>query len=625
MLPGCPRVRTRQVEAPAGYPLLPLPLLADFATHVGRWAALYGVAPWITAAAARLVGFNRTVARLRSSDRELEQHLRRMVVSRRPGPAIAYSATAVLVDEPTPPAPVAHLSHALDRAARLMRAADDFRRDYLAGRLLPEQHRGRPVDLSQFRNLFASSFGYADGTLRLCTTDSVDCYAVVFCLGRAWRVLLADVEQGAPVSVERLVTQLRAIVAASRPLEAGWGAIGPAHLTALEPPQTEAGLRDLMAADPSRETLQTILGAQFVVCLDLDATPASPAACGAVVHSGNPGNRWYLAASNLVVCGNGKAGWLFNYTTGVDGNVMVRFAAETAQRAAGMPPGLPAERGDSSPVALSWGSSDSVPRMWRALERARLASLFAYRRALPGVHRLPVGRRDLEAAGLSSVDAFVIALLSALRLQTGDAPPVYQMVSRSHYRYCPLAFANLATPESAAFGSYLEESIRLDVPLSPDAWPLYARAEQAARNRVRDVRDCLTLDPTELFSSSWDRATWTRAMAIATRVERLMARRAPSAGAARLCESLTISHAAIHDSVTLVGRPGGRAGHPPACWAHYQIRLETTDVILVPGAACRLSEPLLIGHLQRALVRLVEMGRIRSCLLATASVGGCRG
>ena len=183
-----------------------------------------------------------------------------------------------------------------------------------------------------------------------------------------------------------------------------------------------------------------------VLCLDLDAKPPTDADAAFEVHAANPANRWYLASLQLVVFGNGKAGGICSFPAYLDGNVMMRAAAELQRRAGDATlvdetarPALPAA------TALAWNLDRKlVLRAWRDVRSMQEPGRATFE--ISGI-----GRADFEALGVDAVNAFVLALAVATRRCAGELPNILQLVTVSRFRCVPVGGAVVTTPEVRRF------------------------------------------------------------------------------------------------------------------------------------------------------------------------------
>ena len=99
-----------------------------------------------------------------------------------------------------------------------------------------------------------------------------------------------------------------------------------AFLTSLTPSercQEEQRLKCL--SQRNIDNLSLLRDALFVVALDPNTSPRKANEAMFELHSGNFVNRWYDKSVQLVVFGNGVAGFVNNYLTGMTGTVGTNF------------------------------------------------------------------------------------------------------------------------------------------------------------------------------------------------------------------------------------------------------------------------------------------------------------
>ena len=99
-----------------------------------------------------------------------------------------------------------------------------------------------------------------------------------------------------------------------------------AFLTSLTPSercQEEQRLKCL--SQRNVDNLSLLRDALFVVALDPDTSPREANEAMFELHSGNFVNRWYDKSVQLVVFGNGVAGFVNNYLAGMTGTVGTNF------------------------------------------------------------------------------------------------------------------------------------------------------------------------------------------------------------------------------------------------------------------------------------------------------------
>lgn len=105
-----------------------------------------------------------------------------------------------------------------------------------------------------------------------------------------------------------------------------------AVLTSMTPSQRCQEVQRLKClSQRNRTNLSVLRDALFVVAIDPDDFPRTANEAMFALHSGNFVNRWYDKSVQLIVFGNGVAGFVNNYLAGMTGTVgtnFVRIAVE---------------------------------------------------------------------------------------------------------------------------------------------------------------------------------------------------------------------------------------------------------------------------------------------------------
>ncbi len=166
-----------------------------------------------------------------------------------------------------------------------------------------------------------------------------------------------------------------------------------------------------------------------------------------MAHRDNPDNRWWYASLQLVVFGNAKAAALCCFSAYLDGNVMMRGAAEIVRRAAAAPSLTP--RGRCSRFASCAGRWASRRSTWRTRTAA------VARRSARGHLRV----RGLRPALLGRGEGGCCARLrpgarSGVPPAHRQVPLMTQFLTMSRYRCTDLVTAMVTTPEVEAFVAY---------------------------------------------------------------------------------------------------------------------------------------------------------------------------
>ena len=172
-----------------------------------------------------------------------------------------------------------------------------------------------PLDMAQYPWLFATS-RQAHPERDVLFTDSKATHIAVMAHNRVFRL---SVESN-PSQAE-LQEALGWIVAQSRTAPLGVGS-----LTALDR-DAWASVRPRLVND-SGDSLKTLEGALFALCLDAETVTDASSAARVFLHGRN--DRWYDKSLQLIVSRNGRAAINFEHSWG-DGVSVLRFANEVVE------------------------------------------------------------------------------------------------------------------------------------------------------------------------------------------------------------------------------------------------------------------------------------------------------
>jgi hypothetical protein len=352
IISGAPESRTEDLiyERHSAYtePVDPPPV--ESPEHYRRsLAEEYGVSPILAGPFALLSGLDETVKRFRNDPKAFEKALR-TINTREPLYSFrSLSATSVLRNED-------RQTTAIERAARLVTAAYEFYQEIKNGTAKQDAFGNRPMEMGQYGNLFGTCIHPSRATLDIYKTKQ-DSYIAVFYQGAAYRVDVAD--GSGPKSTEEILAALKGIVEnRHKPHE-------PYPIGVLSGGNAWRRTRNMLALrrhEANRDSLSVLSDALFTLSLDLHLKPATYADTAFAIHSGNLGNRWFFASTQLVVFGNGNAGAVFSFSCTLDGNTMARFGSELYQRAQAIE--ISPQRKAIAPTVteLQWHVS---PKAWR--------------------------------------------------------------------------------------------------------------------------------------------------------------------------------------------------------------------------------------------------------------------
>lgn len=260
----------------------------------------------------------------------------------------------------------------------------------------------------------------------------------------------------------------------------------PGLLTCANHASQLTAFRGLQKTSPNRESLAALRHSFLTLCLDREGAPASDAEAALLAHSGNCTNRRFYAGLQIVVFGNAKACVICNFSTYIDGNSMIRAAAELQRRAlqytvsgrtGGKAPGL-------RPVQeLRWNINRSL------LERARKDLHLVLDNQQATFELATIGRRFLSSFERDPLALFVIALQIATKRLTGKMPTISQFLTISKYRCGDLTTADVTTPEVVRFVDYMEGG----APDPGHARELLKEAVESHKRSCRQARSLLSL------------------------------------------------------------------------------------------------------------------------------------
>jgi hypothetical protein len=382
---------------------------------------------------------------------------------------------------------------------------------------------------------------------------------------------------------------LQAIVAHVRTTPPSEEYHSPGPLTALPNKTQIRFFRELRRSPENQQALEAMKHTLLTVVLELDHTPESPAQAAWFAHSRHFENRWFHASQQLVVFGNASACVIFNFTTYLDGNVMMRGAAELYRRSLRFEPTPAPAPTNPQFRELAW----RVPVSMVTRAQEVLAPFLDDAQAtfeMPGL-----GRRAFEDHGVAAVPVFVLALLLAARRLTGETTSIIQFLSMNKYCCMGLATVQLSTPESIRFVDAVlagedDSTLRL----------LLHQAVTSQVEKMRQARRQITwMGIYEMFLHDIGAVhrLFASGMLWATlRLLRLLGRYQP-----RQTRGIVISHPAIYPEVPVVGRPGVKLPYARLFGLHYQMFPDRTVMTFMPGVHWTISNREVAAELESQL------------------------
>ncbi|MGP3999408.1 choline/carnitine O-acyltransferase [Streptomyces sp. 8N706] len=374
----------------------------------------------------------------------------------------------------------------VERAAGLIAAALNYKRQLDEERIPPIVQRGQPLTMEQNKYLFSATRipGPVQDTVRLPYSDewpgpSRARHIVVFFRGNMFRmdVLGAD---GRPHSLDDLMAGLHAVMKTGAVRSERDASVG--HLTTKARAEWAASREALLVGDPGNaEALDEIETALFCVCLEDFAPKDNLEACDHLLH-GDSGNRWFDKAVSLIVFEDGRAGINVEHC-GLDGTTILSFVDALL--------GTPAEEQSRQSEARSQGMPAVEPiefRLDAALRAdvgAAAESFAAYGAATATT---TVSFEDFGTARAKelriSPDAFVqMAYQLAHQRAKGHVGATYESIATRQYRRGRTEAMRVVTPEVLRFVAAMEDP-------GADTGTRRAAFRAAADKHVQRAKEC---------------------------------------------------------------------------------------------------------------------------------------
>ncbi|WVO15695.1 hypothetical protein L204_103356 [Cryptococcus depauperatus] len=225
----------------------------------------------------------------------------------------------------------------LSRAAALITSTLFFIHDLRNGLLQPDSIRGNPLDMSQYKRLFATCRVPTDTGCRM-EVHGDSRHIVVVRRGQFYWFDCLDSKSRPLLTDREILHNLNAIVVDADKIPIDEIARSSVGILTTESRKIWSGLRTslIQSNKLNKSCLEVVESALFVICLD-DAAPEDLAElcgnflCGGYklesgIQVGTCTNRWYDKLQ-IIVCSNGEAGINFEHT-GVDGHTVLRYAAD---------------------------------------------------------------------------------------------------------------------------------------------------------------------------------------------------------------------------------------------------------------------------------------------------------
>jgi hypothetical protein len=497
--------------------------------------------------------------------------------------APVISATMALLDDPRTLTPA-------ERAATLILAARQFYEEVMSGELPPDQLHGEPLEMGQYPNFFGTSL-VMDGKRFRIFKSKFDSQITIIVARRIYLLTITDWR--APAVFGQIRESLEWIMEDARQHPAKFAEPAPGIITAASNLVQYRLFGALKKLPLNLQNLELIKHSLFTVCLDLDQQPRSYAKAAFLAHATNFDNRWFHSSLQFVIFGNSKACTYCNFSTYLDGNTMMRGAAEMQRRATTIP--VPPAASPASPsllpiTALKW----NVPLGWRQSAQRDIQLILDNQDAsftIEGIGKDFFGKNHCEP-----VPTFILALQLATRKLTGEMAKIEQFLTMSKYRCMDLVTAIVTTPEVIRFTEYVENGS-----IDPmQAKTLLKAAIDSQSQACRQARRFLPPhDIFGLFILSKKKHARMLILGIAGIFAKIL-KRLGGFNLARGRE-IIVSHPEIYPEVPIVGRPGIRLPYVKYYGLHYQMFADHIVITMMPGTNWRIPNAEFLAQLSQSL------------------------
>ncbi|KAJ1913974.1 Carnitine O-acetyltransferase mitochondrial [Tieghemiomyces parasiticus] len=353
----------------------------------------------------------------------------------------------------------------VQRAATLTHAAADFRAQVQANSLSPDNVRGKPLCMFQYRYLF-NTCRYPgrerDYTIRHVAPDADHDYTHVAVLYRSQVFVLDTMTPLTPHGPRRPLTREELAVQFQRILDDPTATTAPAPSVALLTTDSRdawAAHREvLLQADPANAAhLRRLETAMFVISLETSRPVATETLSRACWHGDSTGaNRFHDKCLQLLVFANGRAGLCGEHSLS-DATTTIRLAKSILQAEADQ--ALPSTEGatDSAsraklldpPAHLSFSSSPALEQCLRAAHGRFRAEVAAHE---VGVLEFDLfGKEGLKSLKCSP-DAFVQMALQLAQYRThGRSQATYESIATKKFSHGRTETARSVSNQSLAW------------------------------------------------------------------------------------------------------------------------------------------------------------------------------
>ncbi|MDZ7357532.1 MAG: choline/carnitine O-acyltransferase [candidate division KSB1 bacterium] len=498
------------------------------------------------------------------------------------------SATLAMTDDP-------RITDPLQRAATLLLGTRSLYHDLVNGKLQPDTVQGQVLEMGQYPNLFSTCLTIEGKAARVFKSTNIS-RIIVIVARRFYELEIGNSEQMPELG--QLVLALTDIVQRARQKRLPIDQPSPALLTATSNSRQIRTFYRLQKIKVNAESLEKIKHSFVTLCLELDSKPESYAEAAYLTHCTNYENRWFHSSLQLVVYGNARACAICNFTTYLDGNTMMRAAAEIQRRAGNWPVSnhLSIQSVEIKPAReLKW----QVPPMALMQAQRDLRPIMDQQQATFEIDT--IGRNFFKTYNVSAVPAFILALQLTARHFIGHHAKITQFLSMSKYRCMDLVTTVVTTPLVERFVDYV---------MQPQFDPQQAMAflQQAIDSQSQVCRLARRYNSLDDLLALYIRRSRGLKRGLVIFVVILMnfilkrLGRLKSEG-----REILVSHPEIYPEIPVVGRPGIRLPYVKYFGLHYQIYDQKIVITMMPSLTWRVPNAELIAVLADSLERIKQI------------------
>lgn len=495
------------------------------------------------------------------TEEQLETLLRQTDLRRLGQCAPVVSASVNLADDPRDLSP-------FDRAVTLIYGARNLYDAIQSGTFSPDMHGEQCLEMGQYPNLFGTSLIW-EGKRKPRIFKSRQTSHITVAAGRRLHSLDIGSLEPPDTSFATLKEALCALYvqASKQPLEMNETSLG---LLSSATPKTQRKAFQEMGKDPSGfHVLESLRHSFFTICLDLDHHPATDAEAAHIAQSENFSNRWHQSSLQLIVFGNAKACAIFKFDACIDGNTMMRGAAEIQKRAAQFD--IPVSQ--ARPTQIKGTSSQELKfKLRKSLNQKAWTDVRSILDNQQATFEITsVGSRFFKEHQVDAVPVFVQALHMAIRHVTGTSARIEQLLTMSKFRCMGLTSVMVSNTAMTRFTEYLRGR---DIQKNT-AQALLFTAIDTQKQDCRAARSDLPFSQLiPLFLNSlhgWQ--TLYKGIFAATRIALNI----------KWSSDVILSHPAIFPEAPMLGRPGVRLPYVNYFGLHYRLMEESITLTMMPS------------------------------------------